>query len=145
MINKWIKPFLLMMIGLGFIMATGCSLIAENRWVGRDAQEALNLFGKPDTMKAMQGSDGGTLVVMTWYKSSQWTTTEAAGTSMTHGGNGMTYTEYYEKVGHSSDCKLEATVNRAKKIVLFRIQDGEIFHGKCLNIPYVPGYIPPGF
>ncbi|WP_228392854.1 hypothetical protein [Pseudomonas helleri] len=38
----------------------------------------------------------------------------------------MTHTEYYEQVGHGSDCKLEATVNQAKKIVLFKIQDGKI-------------------
>lgn len=144
-VYKWLKTVFLIMLGPGFMVASGCSLIAQNRWEGRDAQEALNLFGRPDTMKATQDSAGGKLVVMTWYKTSQWTTTEAAGTSMTHGANGMTHTEYYEQVGHGSDCKLEATVNQAKKIVLFKIQDGKILHGKCQNIPYVPGYIPPGF
>ncbi|MCP2139997.1 MULTISPECIES: hypothetical protein [Pseudomonas] len=108
-------------------------------------QEALDLFGKPDSMKKQNAPNGDTQVVMTWHKSSSWTTTEAAGTSMNHTGNGMVYTEYYQQVGHSSDCKLEATVDKAKKIVLFRIEDGRILHGKCLNVPFVPGYIPPGF
>lgn len=145
MIYQWIKTFSLMLAVSGIMISSGCSLIAQSRWEGRDAQEALNLFGRPDTMKATQDPDAGTLVVMTWYKSSQWSTTEAAGTSMTHGSNGLTHTEYYENVAHSSECKIEATVNKAKKIVLFKIQNGEVFHGKCQNIPYVPGYIPPGF
>lgn len=123
---------------------SGCSTIAQNRWEGRDAAEALNLFGRPDTMKAEHAANGEVFVVMTWYKTSSWTTTEAAGTSMTHGSNGLVYTEHYEQVGHSSDCKLEATVNKAKKIILFKIQNGELFHGKCQNVSYVPGYIPPG-
>ncbi|WP_244887699.1 hypothetical protein [Pseudomonas libanensis] len=137
-------PMLMLVVCIGWV-ASGCSSIAQSRWEGRDAQEAINLFGRPDRMKKQTGSSGEVLVVMTWYKSSNWTTTEAAGTSMTHTGNGMVYTEHYERVGHSSDCKLEATVNKAKKIVLFRIEDGRILHGKCTNVPYVPGYIPPGF
>lgn len=136
--NKWIKVLSLILAVSGITISSGCSVIAQNRWEGRDAQEALNFFGRPDTMKATQDPNAGTLVVMTWYKSSQWSTTEAAGTSVTPGANGLTYTEYYEKVGHSSDCTLEATVNKARKIVLFKIQNGEIFHGKCQNIPYVP-------
>ncbi|MBK5542152.1 hypothetical protein JFV28_28045 [Pseudomonas sp. TH05] len=138
MTNKWIKPLSLILAISSIMISSGCSVIAQNRWEGRDAQEALNFFGRPDTMKATQSPDAGTLVVMTWYKSSQWSTTEAAGTSLTPGANGLTYTEYYENVGHSSDCTLEATVNKARKIVLFKIQNGEIFHGKCQNIPYVP-------
>lgn len=127
------------------LFINGCHLIAQSRWEGRDVQEALDLFGKPDSMKKQNAPNGDTQVVMTWHKSSSWTTTEAAGTSMNHTGNGMVYTEYYQQVGHSSDCKLEATVDKAKKIVLFRIEDGRILHGKCLNVPFVPGYIPPGF
>ncbi|MBM9488329.1 hypothetical protein JBE38_20560 [Pseudomonas sp. ICBG1301] len=127
------------------LFINGCHLIAQSRWEGRDVQEALNLFGKPDSMTKQNAANGETQVVMTWHKSASWTTTEAAGTSMNHTGNGMVYTEYYQTVGHSSDCKLEATVNKAKKIVLFRIEDGRILHGKCLNVPFVPGYIPPGF
>lgn len=127
------------------LFINGCHLIAQSRWEGRDVQEALDLFGKPDSMKKQNAPNGDTQVVMTWHKSSSWTTTEAAGTSMNHTGNGMVYTEYYQQVGHSSDCKLEATVDKTKKIVLFRIEDGRILHGKCLNVPFVPGYIPPGF
>ena len=127
------------------LFINGCHLIAQSRWEGRDVQEALDLFGKPDSMKKQNAPNGDTQVVMTWHKSSSWTTAEAAGTSMNHTGNGMVYTEYYQQVGHSSDCKLEATVDKAKKIVLFRIEDGRILHGKCLNVPFVPGYIPPGF
>jgi len=81
MIYQWMKTFSLMLAVSGIMVSSGCSLIAQSRWEGRDAQEALNLFGRPDTMKATQDPDAGTLVVMTWYKSSQWSTTEAAGTS----------------------------------------------------------------
>jgi len=38
---------------------------------------------------------------------------------MDHTDNGMVYMEYYKSVAHSSDCKIEATVDKAKKIVLF--------------------------
>ncbi|MBK5541445.1 hypothetical protein JFV28_20755 [Pseudomonas sp. TH05] len=141
---KWIKAFSLIFILPSVLLINGCHLIAQSRWEGRDVQEALDLFGKPDSMQKQNGAGGETLVLLTWYKSSSWTTTEAAGTSMNHTGNGMVYTEYYQTVGHSSDCKLEATVNKAKKIVLFRIEDGRILHGKCINVPFVPGYIPPG-
>lgn len=127
------------------LFINGCTLIAQSRWEGRDLQEALDLFGKPDTIKKQVGANGENLAVLTWYKSSSWTNTEAAGTSMNLTGNGMVYTEHYNTVAHSSDCKIEATVDKAKKIVLFRIEDGRALHGKCLNVPFVPGYIPPGF
>lgn len=143
--NQWTKTLLAVLLTPSLLLLHGCHLIAQSRWEGRDVQEALDLFGKPDSMKKQTGANGENLAVLTWFKSSSWTTTEAAGTSMNHTGNGMVYTEYYETVGHSSDCKLEATVNKAKKIVLFRIEDGKIIHGKCINVPFVPGYIPPGF
>lgn len=143
--DKLTKGFLLGVIIPSVLLLNGCSSIAQSRWEGRDAQEALNLFGRPDSMKKETGPNGEVLAVLTWYKSSNWTNTEAAGTSMNHTSNGMVYTEKYETVSHSSDCKLEATVNKAKKIVLFRIEDGRILHGKCTNVSYVPGYIPPGF
>ncbi|KFF45718.1 hypothetical protein JH25_18510 [Pseudomonas sp. BRG-100] len=129
---------------LPVLLLTGCSTIAQSRWEGRDMQEALDLFGKPDSMKKELGSNGEPLAVLTWYKSASWTTTEAAGTSMTHTGNGMVYTEHYQQVGHSSDCKLQAKINQQKKIAQFLIEDGRILHGKCTNVRYVPGYIPPG-
>ncbi|EIK72119.1 putative lipoprotein [Pseudomonas synxantha BG33R] len=129
---------------LAVLLLTGCSTIAQSRWEGRDMQEALDLFGKPDSMKKELGSNGEPLAVLTWYKSASWTTTEAAGTSMTHTGNGMVYTEHYQQVGHSSDCKLQAKINQQKKIAQFLIEDGRILHGKCTNVRYVPGYIPPG-
>ena len=129
---------------LAALLLTGCSTIAQSRWEGRDMQEALDLFGKPDSMKKELGSNGEPLAVLTWYKSASWTTTEAAGTSMTHTGNGMVYTEHYQQVGHSSDCKLQAKINQQKKIAQFLIEDGRILHGKCTNVRYVPGYIPPG-
>ncbi|MGP5328546.1 hypothetical protein [Pseudomonas helleri] len=69
-VYKWLKTVLLIMLVPALMVASGCSLIAQNRWEGRDAQEALNLFGRPDTMKATQDSVGGKLVVMTWYKTS---------------------------------------------------------------------------
>jgi hypothetical protein len=140
--NIWIRFFLALVIPTTLFI-NGCSLIAQSRWEGRDLQEALDLFGKPDTMKKQLGANGENLAVLTWYKSSSWTNREAAGTSMNHTGNGMVYTEYYKTVEHSSDCKIEATVDKTKKIVLFRIEDGRILHGKCKNIPYVPGYISP--
>ncbi|MGF0239329.1 hypothetical protein ACQR3P_14770 [Rhodococcus sp. IEGM1300] len=143
--NTWIRFLLLTFIIPSTLLINGCSTIAQSRWEGRDLQEALDLFGKPDTMKKQVGANGENLAVLTWYKSSSWTNTEAAGTSMTPTGNGMVYTEYYQTVAHSSDCKIEATVDKTKKIVLFRIEDGRILHGKCTNVPYVPGYIPPGF
>ncbi|WP_103734843.1 hypothetical protein [Pseudomonas sp. GZJR-8] len=129
---------------LAVLLLTGCSTIAQSRWEGRDMQEALDLFGKPDSIKKELGSNGEPLAVLTWYKSASWTTTEAAGTSMTHTGNGMVYTEHYQQVGHSSDCKLQAKINQQKKIAQFLIEDGRILHGKCTNVRYVPGYIPPG-
>ena len=46
-VYKWLKTVLLIMLVPGFMVASGCSLIAQNRWEGRDAQEALNLFGRP--------------------------------------------------------------------------------------------------
>ncbi|MBK5477879.1 hypothetical protein JFU04_17470 [Pseudomonas sp. TH21] len=143
--EKLAKTVLLGVVISSVLLLNGCSTIAQSRWEGRDLQEALDLFGKPDSMKKQTGPNGEALAVLTWYKSSSWTNTEAAGTSMNHTGNGMVYTEHYQTVGHSSSCKLEATVNKAKKIVLFRIEDGRILHGKCTNVPYVPGYIPPGF
>ncbi|MCR8934629.1 MULTISPECIES: hypothetical protein [unclassified Pseudomonas] len=129
---------------LAGLFLTGCSTIAQSRWEGRDAQEALDLFGTPDSMQKEIGPNGEPLAVLTWYKSASWTTTEAAGTSMTHTGNGMVYTEHYQQVGHSSDCKLQAKINQQKKIAQFLIEDGRILHGKCTNVRYVPGYIPPG-
>lgn len=42
---------LLLAIVLAALLLTGCSTIAQSRWEGRDAQEALDLFGKPDSMK----------------------------------------------------------------------------------------------
>lgn len=143
--NKVIKLLLLGAVSSAILALNGCSSVAQARWEGRDVQEALDLFGKPDLMKKKTGPNGEPLAVLTWHKSSSWTNTEAAGTSMNHTSSGMVYTEHYETVGHSSTCKLEATVNKAKKIVLFRIEDGRILHGKCTNVPYVPGYIPPGF
>ncbi|TFY93871.1 hypothetical protein DYL61_11365 [Pseudomonas nabeulensis] len=140
----WTRQLLAGVLLPAMLFISGCHLIAQSRWEGRDVQEALDLFGKPNAMKKQTAANGETQVVMTWYKSASWTTTEAAGTSMNHTGNGMVYTEYYQQVGHSSDCKLEATVDKAKKIVLFRIEDGRIIHGKCVNVPFVPGYIPPG-
>ncbi|WP_052269123.1 hypothetical protein [Pseudomonas fluorescens] len=125
-------------------LLSGCSTIAQSRWEGRDMQEALDLFGMPDSMKKEIGPNGEPLAVLTWYKSSSWTTTEAAGTSMNHTGNGMVYTEHYQQVGHSSNCKLQAKVNQQKKIAQFLIEDGRILHGKCTNVRYVPGYVPPG-
>ena len=125
-------------------LLSGCSTIAQSRWEGRDMQEALDLFGTPDSMKKEIGPNGEPLAVLTWYKSSSWTTTEAAGTSMNHTGNGMVYTEHYQQVGHSSNCKLQAKVNQQKKIAQFLIEDGRILHGKCTNVRYVPGYVPPG-
>lgn len=125
-------------------LLSGCSTIAQSRWEGRDMQEALDLFGTPDSMKKEIGPNDEPLAVLTWYKSSSWTTTEAAGTSMNHTGNGMVYTEHYQQVGHSSNCKLQAKVNQQKKIAQFLIEDGRILHGKCTNVRYVPGYVPPG-
>jgi len=116
------------------LLLSGCGTIAQSRWEGRDLQEALDLF-----------PNGEPLAVLTWYKSASWTTTEAAGTSMTHTGNGMVYTEHYQQVGHSSDCKLQAKIDQQKKIAQFLIEDGRILHGKCLGVRFVPGYIPPGF
>lgn len=113
--------------------------------MGRSDQEALNLFGKPSSVKKTTGINGEELVVLTWEKSSNWTGTEAAGTSMAQTGNGMVYTEYYQTVAHSSDCTIEAVVNKAGSIVDFKIDNGRIVSNKCKNIPYVPGYIPPGF
>lgn len=113
--------------------------------MGRSDQEALNLFGKPSAVTKTTGVNGEELFVLTWEKSSNWTSTEAAGTSMNHTSNGMVYTEYYQTVGHSSDCTIEATVNKARKIVDFKIDNGRMVSNKCKNIPYVPGYIPPGF
>lgn len=127
------------------LVVNGCRVIAQERWMGRSDQEALNLFGKPSSVKKTTGTNGEELVVLTWEKSSSWTNTEAAGTSMTHTGNGMVYTEYYQTVGHSSDCTIEAVVNKAGSIVDFKIDNGRIVSNKCKNIPYVPGYIPPGF
>lgn len=101
---------------LAVLLLTGCSTIAQSRWEGRDMQEALDLFGKPDSMKKELGSNGEPLAVLTWYKSASWTTTEAAGTSMTHTGNGMVYTEHYQQVGHSSDCKLQAKINQQRRL-----------------------------
>ena len=95
------------------LLLSGCGTIAQSRWEGRDLQEALDLFGTPDSMKKEIGPNGEPLAVLTWYKSASWTTTEAAGTSMTHTGNGMVYTEHYQQVGHSSDCKLQA-INRRR-------------------------------
>lgn len=129
---------------LAGLFLTGCSTIAQSRWEGRDLKEALDLFGAPDSMQKEIGPNGEPLAVLTWYKSASWTTTEAAGTSMTHTGNGMVYTEHYQQVGHSSDCKLQAKINQQKKIAQFLIEDGRILHGKCTNVRYVPGYIPPG-
>lgn len=137
--KKSVKGFLLGVIIPSVLLLNGCSTIAQSRWEGRDAQEALDLFGRPDSMKKEAGPNGEVLAVLTWYKSSSWTNTEAAGTSMTHTGNGMVYTEHYKSVISSSDCKLEATVDKAKKIVLFRIEDGQILHGKCTNVSYMPG------
>ncbi|MCL9803421.1 hypothetical protein QZR14_08130 [Pseudomonas sp. rhizo66] len=129
---------------LAALLLTGCSAIAQSRWEGRDMQEALDLFGTPDSMQKEIAPNGEPLAVLTWYKSASWTTTEAAGTSMNHTGNGMVYTEYYQQVGHSSDCKLQAKINQQKKIAQFLIEDGRLLHGKCLNVRFVPGYIPPG-
>ncbi|WWL44440.1 hypothetical protein V5O39_27990 [Pseudomonas parakoreensis] len=138
--NPWTKTLLALLITPAVLLINGCHLIAQSRWEGRDVQEALDLFGKPDSMKKQTGANGENLAVLTWYKSSSWTTTEAAGTSMNHTGNGMVYTEYYQTVGHSSDCKLEATVNKAKKIVLFRIEDGRSFTASastCRSCPVI--------
>jgi len=57
----------------------------------------------------------------------------------------MVYTEYYETVSHSSDCILQATVDKTGKMVDFKIDNGCILSDRWINIPYVPGYIPPGF
>lgn len=145
MFNRISKVLLVATIIPVILLVNGCRVIAQERWVGRSDQEALNLFGKPAAVKKVKGATGDELIVLTWEKSSSWTNTEAAGTSMNHTGNGMVYTEYYETVGHSSDCTIEATVNPFGKIVDFKIDNGRIVSNKCKNIPYVPGYIPPGF
>jgi hypothetical protein len=129
---------------LAGLLLSGCSTIAQSRWEGRDLQEALDLFGTPDAMAKETGPNGEPLAVLTWHKSASWTSTEAAGTSMTHTGNGMVYTEHYQQVGNSSTCKLQAKINQQKKIAQFLIEDGRILHGKCANVRYVPGYVPPG-
>ncbi len=33
------------------LLLSGCGTIAQSRWEGRDLQEALDLFGTPDSMK----------------------------------------------------------------------------------------------
>lgn len=37
-VYKWLKTVLLIMLVPGFMVASGCSLIAQNRWEGRDAK-----------------------------------------------------------------------------------------------------------
>ena len=145
MFTQLVKVLIVVAIVPVIVLLNGCRVIAQERWMGRSDQEALNLFGRPSAVMKKTGANGEELVVLTWHKSSSWTNTEAAGTSMTHTGNGMVYTEYYNTVGNSSDCTLEATLNKAGKIVDFKIDNGRIVSNKCKNIPYVPGYIPPGF
>ncbi|WP_238596217.1 hypothetical protein [Pseudomonas sp. MF4836] len=112
---KWIKAFSLIFILPSVLLINGCHLIAQSRWEGRDVQEALDLFGKPDSMQKQNGAGGETLVLLTWYKSSSWTTTEAAGTSMNHTGNGMVYTEYYPTVGTALIANLRRPSIKPKK------------------------------
>lgn len=145
MFSKLSKAFWVATLIPVVLLVNGCRVIAQERWVGRSGEEALNLFGKPAAVQKKVGSNGEQLVVLTWEKSSSWTNTEAAGTSMNHTGNGMVYTEYYETVGHSSDCTIQAIVDKTGKIVDFKIDNGRTVSNKCKNIPYVPGYIPPGF
>lgn len=143
--NKVIKLLLLGAVSSAILALNGCSSVAQARWEGRDVQEALDLFGKPDLMKKKTGPNGEPLAVLTWHKSSSWTNTEAAGTSMNHTSSGMVYTEHYFFGLINSCLKFTCRAVPNSLIVLFRIEDGRILHGKCTNVPYVPGYIPPGF
>lgn len=50
---------------LAGLLLSGCTTIAQSRWEGRDLQEALNLFGTPDSMQKEIGPNGEPLAVLT--------------------------------------------------------------------------------
>lgn len=69
MMNQWTKTLAALLLTPMMLLAGGCHLIAQSRWEGRDVQEALDLFGRPDSMKKQAGANGENLAVLTWYKS----------------------------------------------------------------------------